>query len=491
MESYSSSEEEYLSLSSDEDEENGNKKRRSKKDKTNSYNNVPFDYNQVPVNHHVPLGKAPRFDGTYYTQWRHNMKMHLISVQLWDIVQTGVIIPGKKDDITPRQQQDLLRNAQATTLLLSTLEKQEFDRVDGLEVAKDVWDTLQRAHEGNKPMRKAKIQLLQGKLERFAMGENETPEEMYNRLKILVNKIRAYGSKKWGEKEVVDKVCRALNPRYNTLVTMIRRDPNYKTMTADDILGIIIDQERFDEDAEYMKSLSKLMSENNLDKKENIAFKASKKSKEKQVVEESSSEEESGNTSDDESDDLALFMRKLRRVVKKGQKHFGGKKERSRNSTKRSCYNCKEYGHFMANCPYDKKKVEDGKKKKEKSYPKNKKYYKKKHSGEAHIGQEWDSNEEESDSDDGVATIAVNNSSSSKALFPNLTKGKGVSHTCLMARETKKKVIPNDPSSPKYVSSDEEHAHASDNDDIFRGMNKRQLKELKCLWMSWLIRRSS
>jgi hypothetical protein len=53
------------------------------------------------------------------------------------------------------------------------------------------------------------------------------------------------------------------------------------------------------------------------------------------------------------------------------------------------------------------------KNKKEKSYKKDKQY-KKKAYGEAHIGKEWDSDDESSDSDsDDVDTIAIKGSSSS------------------------------------------------------------------------------
>jgi hypothetical protein len=65
-------------------------------------------------------------------------------------------------------------------------------------------------------------------------------------------------------------------------------------------------------------------------------------------------------------------------------------------------------GHFIANYPHEKKDEDEGKKKKEKSYSKDKKASKKKYFGEAYIGQEWDSNEDNSDSDnEGVATIAT------------------------------------------------------------------------------------
>jgi hypothetical protein len=56
------------------------------------------------------------------------------------------------------------------------LEKYEFDRVNGPEKAKDIWDTLQRAHEGTKPMKKARRKLIEEQLDRFAMLDDEDPK---------------------------------------------------------------------------------------------------------------------------------------------------------------------------------------------------------------------------------------------------------------------------------------------------------------------------
>jgi hypothetical protein len=52
---------------------------------------------------------------------------------------------------------------------------------------------LQRAHEGSKSVKKARIQLMEGQLDMFIMLDDESPQEMFNRLKRLVNKIRTYG----------------------------------------------------------------------------------------------------------------------------------------------------------------------------------------------------------------------------------------------------------------------------------------------------------
>jgi hypothetical protein len=59
---------------------------------------------------------------------------------------------------------------------------------------------------------------------------------------------------------------------------------------------------------------------------------------------------------------------------------------------------------------------------KDKSYKKGDKPYERKSYDEAHIGQEWDSNVESSNSDnDGVAVVAIKGTtSSSKSLFLKL-----------------------------------------------------------------------
>jgi hypothetical protein len=246
-------------------------------------------------------------------------------------------------------------------------------------------------------------------------------------------------------------------------------------MTSDDVLGKIINHEMLAEEAQHVKNLSKGIISS---KKQDIAFKATKKSKRKskKVVEEISSEEELDD-SDDESTqydpkEMTLFIRRFSKLMGKQKFFKGDKKEKFRSKTKRACYNCGKYGHYIANCPYEHREEDDDKKKKKKKEKSYKKYkrYKKKTYGETHIDKEWDSNIESSDSDsDGVTTVAIKgSSSSSKSLFPNLNKWK---HTCLMAKESKKKVKSKS-SPPKYVSSDDEL------DSYARILNMKKMKRL-------------
>jgi hypothetical protein len=140
---------------------------------------------------------------------------------------------------------------------------------------------------------------------------------------------------------------------------------------------------------------------------------------------------------------------------------------------------CGKHGPFIANCPFERRDDDDEKKnkfyKKDKGYKKGDKPYKKKSYGEAYIGQEWDSNDESSNSNnDIVAAIATKGTTSSrKSLFPKLNQEK---YTCPMAKESKHKVKTKDSSSPRYVTSDDDDDNDDDsNDDVPlpNGMNEK------------------
>jgi hypothetical protein len=97
-----------------------------------------------------------------------------------------------------------------------------------LDVVKDVWNTLQMAHEGSRPIRKAKVKVLEGQLNYFIMYDDETPHEMFNRLKKLVNKARALGSKKWTDRMLMKRLMMTYTPMNINVMTLIRQDPAYK-----------------------------------------------------------------------------------------------------------------------------------------------------------------------------------------------------------------------------------------------------------------------
>jgi hypothetical protein len=156
------------------------------------------------------------------------------------------------------QFQQIHYNAQASNVLLSFVEKDEYDRVDELVKASKIWETHRVFYEGSRLVHKVKMEMLEGQLDRFEMLDDETPQEMYH-MKLMVNKVRAYGSKKWTNKLMVQRLLRAYTIMDTTLVSVIRSDPNLKRMTPKDVLARIISHELLLEEAKYVENLSKGM----------------------------------------------------------------------------------------------------------------------------------------------------------------------------------------------------------------------------------------
>jgi hypothetical protein len=86
------------------------------------------------------------------------------------------------------------KNAQITTVLLASLCRDKYNKVSGLDNAKQIRDTLKISHVGNEATMITKMELVEGELGRCAMKRVEEPTKTYNKLKTLVNKIRSYGN---------------------------------------------------------------------------------------------------------------------------------------------------------------------------------------------------------------------------------------------------------------------------------------------------------
>jgi hypothetical protein len=415
----------------------------SKRHERKKFSKIPLRYPRISKHTpllSVPLGKPPVFDGEDYSRWSEMMKYHLTSLHtsIWDIVEFGVYVPfvGDEDYDADEVAQILHFNSQATTILLTSLSREEYNKVQGLKSAKEIWDVLKTAHEGDEVIKITKIETIEGELSRFMLNQGEEPQAMYNRLKTLVNQVHNLESTKWDGHEMVKVILRSfvfLNP---TQVQLIRGDPRYKLMSPEEVIGKFVS-------FEFMIKGSKQIIERGATSTlevQPVAFKAMEEKKE-----ESTSSRLPINASKLDNEEMALIIKSFCQILKqrKGRDY--------KPHSKKVCYKCGKPSHFIAKCPLssDSDRGDDKRgKKKEK-----KRYYNKK-DGDAHVCRQWDSDESSTDSssDEDAANIAINKG----LLFPN------VSHKCLMKRDGKKKVKSR--ASTKYATSSDEE-NSSDNKD--------------------------
>jgi hypothetical protein len=199
--------------------------------KTTVNQNYSFNYSRIPYNSNahllsIPLGNLPHFDGEDYSFWSHKMCSHLVSLHpsIWEIVENGMHFDSMDNPMIINEQ--IHRNAQATTILLASLCRDEYNKVSGLDNTKQIWDTLKISHEENDATMITKMELVEGELGRFAMIRGEEPTQTYNRLKTLVNKIRSYGSTRWTDHDVVRLMLRSFTVIDLHLVNLIYEIPS-------------------------------------------------------------------------------------------------------------------------------------------------------------------------------------------------------------------------------------------------------------------------
>jgi hypothetical protein len=198
------------------------------------YNKMPLRYPRISKRApllFVPLGKPPYFDGEDYCMWSDKMRHHLTSLHesIWDIVEFGAQAPQVGDEDYDSDEAAQIRhfNSQATSILLASLCREEYNKVLGLKNAKEIWDVLKTAHEGDEVTKITKRETIEGELGRFVLNKGEEPQTMYHRLKTMVNQVRNLESTKWDDHEMVKVILRSLVFCNPTQVHLIHGDPRY------------------------------------------------------------------------------------------------------------------------------------------------------------------------------------------------------------------------------------------------------------------------
>jgi hypothetical protein len=233
-------------------------KPKSKHKAKNGYKSVSFNYDSLDTKSKddvtIPVRKLPQFDGTNFAKWKHMMKAYLtgLSLELWNIVCVGFDDLEDFRSLTPSDCRNIRRYAQATNILVSILNAQEYNRVD--------------------KVKKSKINILMAELNRFTIFDGEGPQEMFDRLMVIVGKIRGLGGDELDDHFVVKVMLEAFAPRNPTLVTLIR-EKRFEEFSPNDVLGRILTHELMEKEIQHRKKIGELENKlNNLKVKEIAPF---------------------------------------------------------------------------------------------------------------------------------------------------------------------------------------------------------------------------
>ena len=302
-------------------------------------------------------GSPPHFEGKNFAYWKVRMAAYLdaIAPEVWMATKTG--FTG-----TPTSEQ-LKWNAKARNAIFEAISEEVFARVNGMDLASEIWKELIEIHEGSTKVREQKYHLFRAKYDSFKMLAHENCNDMYSRLNVIVKDINALEVSKIDSASINRKILMLLpKPKYNIINAMLQKE-NLDAMEVGELVGEIRAHEMgilgMSEEPTTSKSIA-------------LKTKANKSRKLKMVKQESISsneEEDHHESSSDEEDDgeLALMMRKFThlndKINKKGF-NFDPKRRMFRpwgDVKNKTCYNCGEKGHISPDCPKPDKRKKDNK----------------------------------------------------------------------------------------------------------------------------------
>ena len=402
----------------------------------------PLSFSSLPLPepHFAHVGPPPILEKYEYPLWAFRMKNHMrgSSKELWTITEEGFHVHDRKN-MTPREYRDNTLNNHALLMIQKGLKGEQENRVRKITTAKECWDYLESSIMGSSSIRSSKFDKVQDQADHFVMIDGESPEDLYQRLVALANLMTDHGSMDTDDGWIKRKFITAILPHKKQTTKVIRQSPDFSSLTAQQVLDEFVSMEILDSTADLKLARQRVT------KTPSLALKA----KEVQACEEE--DEEDGAPEDTKhafnehtkyafNEHMALASRQF----------WGNKKNFKTNSSSfkpkgqriRTCFNCGNVSHFVADCPYEKREDHGGKlirKDKSKS-PLNKTFVKKKPQRVLVAQEEYFSDDDDDDEGGEVVATAniaiVTKSSPSTSLFNSPNENPRIIHKCLMAKTT-------------------------------------------------------
>lgn len=136
---------------------------------------------------------VPIFNGENYGFWSIKMRTLFISQDLWDLVENGYA-EAKNSKVAEKVDIKELRKKDAKALLILQQAVTEgiFPRIANATKSKEAWTILRQEYHGDKKVTMVKLQTLRREFDTLFMKGNESVQEFFTRVFVIVNQMRTF-----------------------------------------------------------------------------------------------------------------------------------------------------------------------------------------------------------------------------------------------------------------------------------------------------------
>lgn len=277
--------------------------------------------------------KCPILTSTNYTVWVMKMKILLKINKVWDMIE--------KEEI------DDEKNNMAIRLLFQSIPESLVLQIGELDSAKKVWEAIKTRHMGAERVKEARLQTLMEDFDRLKMKETETIDEFAGKLSEISSKAQALGEE-IDEPKLVKKFLKSLpRKKYIFIVATLEQVLDLKTTSFEDIIGRLKTYEdRVADDDESQDDQSKLL------------FNESHTSR-------NSNESQASRGYNSYNNNYRGRGRGGRRGRGRyndnryNERYNENRYNEARDASRITCFRCDKVGHYVADCPDLKLKLQE------------------------------------------------------------------------------------------------------------------------------------
>ncbi|KAK1628173.1 hypothetical protein QYE76_002488 [Lolium multiflorum] len=290
----------------------------------------------------------------------HFPKDNTASNELWRIIQEG-FNPYNPDKLTRREAVDSQLNNTALHMIQTSVGTKDLPRVRNYTTAKEAWEGLAASCIGSESTRRNKYNALRNQAEGFMRLPDEDHQDMYSRLLIVADSFRLIGATHINDSWIKEKYIECMMPYVPIDVKTLVGRECYSSLSSQDAVHEMQALKVLEQNSHDSLNRAIGMSKGN-----NLALVVN-------PVEEVYPQEQyraSWSMSYPEDlechyhDHMAFHAKSfwvdpskakednIKRNHKSGFTSFGPKT--------RSCYNCDDKRHFIAECPYENRELHNG-----------------------------------------------------------------------------------------------------------------------------------
>ena len=157
--------------------------------------------------------------------------------KVWQVVEIGWTKPKEASvDWDDAKIKAANFNNRALNALLSVVTNEEFKKISSTETVKKEWSILQTTYEGTKAVKDLKLQRLTTSFEEIKMEEDESFNELYAKLKDIMNSAFNLGETIL-EPKIVRNVLRSMPERFHAKITMIEESKDIDKIPLTKLVG--------------------------------------------------------------------------------------------------------------------------------------------------------------------------------------------------------------------------------------------------------------